>query len=102
MKKAVATIRWLSYSEGGRQKPVPPGIMYYPHIKIDRSIDVDPWSVCFRVTPSDNSRCSTISFSMLVDNEETRLFFSKLCVGMNFLFLEGMQTVAVGQIQEIV
>lgn len=99
MKKACADIRWNSYEEGGRKIPLQPGNMYYPHISIDPEIDSEPWSVCVHVTPIVTDRTSTISFSMLADNEEANRFFDKLHVGMEFKLLEGNKIVAVGQIR---
>lgn len=101
MRKACADIRWISYSEGGRKTLPQLGVMYYPHISIDQKIESQSWSVCFLVTPISHDRISTISFSMLIDNEETNCFFSKLCVGMDFKLLEGNTIVAVGQIKSI-
>jgi hypothetical protein len=92
MKKACADIRWNSYEEGGRKILLQPGYMYYPHISIDPQIDSEPWSVCFLVTPIGPDRTSTISFSMLADNEEANSFFAKFHVGRN-------KIVAVGQIR---
>lgn len=101
MKKAYADIRWNSYAEGGRKTPLQPGKMYYPHISIDPQVDNHQWSVCFLVTPIGPDRTSTISFSMLADNEEANRFFTKLYVGMKFNLLEGNKIVAVGQIKSI-
>lgn len=101
MKKIYASIRWNSYAEGGRKTLLQPGNVYYPHISIDPQIDSQQWSVCFLVTPIHPDRTSTISFSLLVDNDETNCFFSKLHVGMDFKFLEGNNIVAVGQILRI-
>ena len=102
MKNAYAKIRWNSYTEGGRKTQLQPGKMYYPHISIDPQVDSHQWSVCFLVTAIGPDRTSTISFSMLVDNEETNQFFAKLRVGMDFKLLEGNRIVAVGQIKRIV
>ena len=101
MKKACADIRWTSYEEGGRKIPLQPGNMYYPHISIDPQIDSEPWSVCFLVTPAGPDGTSTISFSMLADNEEANRFFAKLRVGMEFKLLEGNKIVAVGKIKRM-
>ena len=101
MKKAYADIRWNSYAEGGRKIPLQSGKMYYPHISIDPQVDSRQWSVCFLVTPIGPDRTSTISFSMLADNEEAKRFFAKLYVGMEFNLLEGNKIVAVGQIKSI-
>lgn len=102
MKKAYANIRWNSYAEGGRKIPLQPGYMYYPHISVDPQIDSQQWSVCLLVTPSAPDGTSTISFSMLADNEGASRFFSKLHVGMNFKLLEGNRIVAVGKILQFV
>ena len=101
MKQAYANIRWNTYAEGGRKTPLQPGSMYYPHLSIDPQIDSQPWSVCFLVTPMDSDRSSTISFSLLADNEEANRFFAKLSVGMKFNLLEGRKIVAAGQINRI-
>ena len=101
MDKAYADIRWNSYAEGGRKTQLQPGKMYYPHISIDPRIDSYQWSVCFLVTPIGPDRTSTISFSMLANNEEANRFFAKLYVGMEFNLLEGNKVVAVGQIKRI-
>lgn len=101
MKKIFANIRWISHAEGGRKTPIQPGNMYYPHISIDPQIDSQQWSVCFLVTPIRPDGTSAISFSLLVDNDKTNCFFSKLHIGMDFKFLEGNNIVAVGQILRI-
>lgn len=101
MRRACADIYWVSCSDGGRKTLPQPGVMYYPHIAIDEKIERQSWSVCFLVTPISHDKTSTISFSMLVDNEETNCFFSKLCIGMDFKLLEGDAIVAVGKITSI-
>ena len=100
MKSIEADIRWLSHDEGGRKCLPYPGFMYYPHIRVDE-INTEPWSVCFCVTPVDKKGLSTILFSLLVDNFESRCFSSKLKIGMHFVLLEGNKTVAQGYIRKI-
>jgi len=102
MRKAFADIRWISYSEGGRKTLPQLGAMYYPHILVDQITESQSWSVCFLITPVSHDSISRITFSMLIENEETSRFFSKLCVGMEFKLLEGDTIVAIGQIKGII
>ena len=102
MEEVYAEIRWISHSEGGRKSLPQTGRLYYPHILIDHKEESRSWSICFTVTPINQSGISLISFSMLADNAEANSFFSKLCTGTKFKLLEGNMVVAVGQIKSIV
>ena len=101
MKNFCAEIQWTSCSMDGRKTLPQLGVLYYPHISINREIDNRSWSVCFPITPINYDGSSTICFSMLVDNKDTRQFSSKLCVGMNFTLSEGNTIVATGKIKQI-
>lgn len=101
MNRAIASVYWLTSCEGGRKVLPQQGTMYYPHIVLVDGIESSAWSISFRMSSIDRARNSVIAFEMLVDNDETKEFFSLLNTGTFFNLLEGSKVVATGKIINI-
>ena len=106
MKYATASIIWEKNENGDRLINPTVGSFYYPLIYLDNSfvnrIINKGWSIKFLVTEADRNDLCTIKFRMLVNNQESLIFFDKLRPGSRFYLTEGRRKVAEGRIQEIV
>lgn len=79
-----------------KDKKLPVGTHYYPHIVCVDDPKQEHWSICFDVTEGNQKDEGIIELTMLVDNDETRTFFDALMPKTKFVLLEGFTEVAQG------
>lgn len=98
METKKAYIRWTHPEHKNRKLPL--GICYAPHIVREDDPSQTHWSVCFTITEGNQSDHGVIDFSMLVDNDATRSFFDGLKPNTQFVLLEALTEIARGHIIE--
>ena len=94
MKHAVATVRWLDASEGGRHRPVS-GLRYMAPVHMDGVRD-GCWTLVVNRSREDAQAEETVLVHFLMEDAPHDL----LREGAEFTLQEGARTVAEGEVSE--